>query len=103
MSEVVLKELTEGKVRNLAGHDRGTYARAHFGITELDVSKEKVVVRVPDDFRAISPSFFQGMFSESVQKFGDAMAFLDHYRFDAPAHIRSRIAEYAEQAANRVD
>ena len=103
MSEIELLDLTQGEVRNLAGHDRGVYARGHFNVGILDKSPDRVVVRVPDNFRAISPSFFQGMFSESVQSFGNAMAFLDHYRFDAPAHIRSRIAEYAEQAAGRHD
>lgn len=101
MTEIKLEELTKGEVRNLAGHDRGVFARAHFQMEVLDSMPERVVVRVPQNFRAISPSFFQGMFAESVIALGDAMAFLDHYRFDAPAHIRSRIAEYAEQTAGR--
>ena len=102
MQEIALEELTLGEVRNLAGHERGSSARDHFNIEALDKSEERIVVRVPANFRAISPSFFQGMFAESVLQFGDALKFLDHYRFDAPAHIRARIAEYAEQAAGRV-
>lgn len=103
IQEIALEELTLGEVRNLAGHDRGISARDYFNIEALDKSDERIVVRVPANFRAISPSFFQGMFAESVVEFGDALKFLDHYRFDAPAHIRARIAEYAEQAAGRVN
>ncbi|WP_374405161.1 hypothetical protein [Pelagerythrobacter sp.] len=95
---IVLKKLTRGQVRNLAGHDRGTSARAFFEIDRLDQVPEPVIVDVPENFRAISASFFQGMFSESVRALGGALAFFEHYRFDAPAHIRTKLAEYAEQS-----
>ena len=101
MPTIELSELTQGEVRNLAGHDRGLKARDHFHVAELDGSNEIVDVRVPDDFRAVSPSFFQGMFADSVHHFGTAQAFFDHYHFDAPVHIRARLAEYAEQLAGR--
>lgn len=102
MAEVIrLEELTLGEVKNLAGHDRGLKAREHFHIDELDTARESVTVKVPDNFRAISPSFFQGMFAESVHKVGGAIAFFNHYRFDAPLHIRSKLAEYARQTETR--
>lgn len=95
---VNLEKLTRGEVRNLAGHDRGTSARAFFEIEKLDHIHEPVIVDVPDDLRAISASFFQGMFSESVRALGGALSFFEHYQFDAPAHIRSKLVEYAEQS-----
>lgn len=101
MDSIHLNSLTLGEVRNLAGHDRGLKAREHFHIDQLDESNEPVEVLIPDDFRAVSPSFFQGMFAASVHKLGSAMAFFNHYRFNAPAHIRSRLIEYAEQLAGR--
>lgn len=95
---IVLEELTKGQVKNLAGHDRGTSARSFFEIEKLDHSPDPIIVDVPDNFRAISASFFQGMFSESVRALGGALAFFEHYRFDAPAHIRTKLVEYAEQS-----
>lgn len=101
MAAIDLTELTRDEVRNLAGHDRGLSAREHFGLDRLDQSDETVDVRLPENFRAISPSFFQGMFAQSVHRFGTARAFFEHYHFDAPAHVRSRLIEYAEQVAGR--
>ena len=101
MAAINLTELTRDEVRNLAGHDRGLKAREHFGLDKLDQGNESVDVVLPDNFRAVSPSFFQGMFAESVHHFGTAMAFFEHYHFDAPAHVRSRLIEYAEQVAGR--
>lgn len=101
MPTIELEELTKGEVRNLAGHDRGLRAREYFQMDELDHADEAVDVRVPVGFRAVSPSFFQGMFAESVHHFGSANAFFEHYHFDAPVHIRSQLAEYAEQLAGR--
>ena len=96
-----LTELTQNEVRNLAGHDRGLKAREHFGLDELDEALETVDVHLPHNFRAVSPSFFQGMFAGSVHHFGNVRAFFEHYHFDAPAHVRSRLIEYAEQVAGR--
>lgn len=101
MAIISLEALTRGEVRNLAGHDRGLKAREHFAVPELDTTLDPVDVHVPNNFRAISPSFFQGMFAESVRTLGGVRGFFEHYRFDAPAHIRSRLIEYAEQVAGR--
>lgn len=101
MAKVIcLRDLTLGEVLNLAGHDRGLKARKHFEIDELDRASESITIKVPENFRAISPSFFQGMFAESVHHMGTS-AFFDHYRFDAPAHIRSKLVEYARQTESR--
>ena len=94
MVAIDLTELTRDEVRNLAGHDRGLRAREHFDLDALDVSDDTVDVVLPDNFRAISPSFFQGMFAGSLlYRFGTARAFFEHYHFDAPAHVRSRLIE----------
>ena len=96
-------KLTDGKVLNLAGHDRGLAARDSFELYRLDKEKEAIAVRFPEGFRQLSSSFFQGMFAESVRQLGSVSAFFEHYRFDAPAHIRTKVADYAEQILNRRD
>lgn len=94
-------ELTKGEVLNLAGHERGLAARALYRVEERDVEDEPVEVLFPRDFRQVSSSFFQGMFAASVHRFGSVDRFFDHYRFNAPAHVRAKIADYAEQVLGR--
>ncbi|WP_374944955.1 hypothetical protein [Sphingomonas sp.] len=93
--------LTRGEVHNLAGHERGLAARESFGLARLDEDPDPVDVRFPPNFRQVSSSFFQGMFSASVRRLGSVEGFFDHYRFDAPAHVRARLLGYAEQVMSR--
>jgi hypothetical protein len=92
MTEINLAVLTnDGQVHNLAGHDRGTNARAKFELDKLDESAERVTVVVPEDIYLLSPSFIQGMFARSVQKLGGREAFLNHYGFDATSLVMTQI------------
>jgi hypothetical protein len=93
--------LTEGKVLNLAGHERGLAARQSFDLTRLDDAVEPIEVHFPADFRLVSSSFFQGMFSASVRRLGSVNRFFEHYRFDAPTHVRAKLLGYAEQVMSR--
>ena len=102
-SSIDISRLTDGRVLNLAGHDRGLAARDSFDLARLDKEAEAIPVNFPDGFRQLSSSFFQGMFADSVRQSGSVKAFFEHYRFDAPAHIRTKLADYAEQILNRRD
>jgi len=102
-SSIDINRLTDGRVLNLAGHDRGLAARDSFDLARLDKESEAIAVHFPDGFRQLSSSFFQGMFADSVRQSGSVKAFFEHYRFDAPAHIRTKLADYAEQILNRRD
>lgn len=102
MPEIVdITLITQGEVLNLAGHERGLAARDRFHMEQLDQETEPVEVRFPAHFRQVSSSFFQGMFSASVQRFGSVEAFFEHYHFDAPIHVRTKLADYAEQVLGR--
>jgi hypothetical protein len=103
MAVIDIMEITHGEVLNLAGHDRGLAARARFQVPELDTLQETVEVRFPEEFRQVSSSFFQGMFADSVRRFATVGEFFSHYRFNAPAHIRTKLADYAEQVLGRSD
>ena len=93
MVEIKLSDLTrDGEVRNLSGHERGVAAREKFNLPNLDSAPETVVVVVPDDITTLTSSFFQGMFSESVQSLGnDRDRFLNHYQFDASPLVLMQI------------
>ena len=91
MTMIDLGRLTQNRVRNLTGHERGGEARSFFELDTLDTNREPVYVRAPDDLDAISTSFFQGMFAKSVKHYADSSSFLEHYRFDVEPFIMEQI------------
>ncbi|MCJ9725412.1 hypothetical protein MOV66_31875 [Agrobacterium sp. SHOUNA12C] len=92
MRQIELNELTGGgEVHNLSGHDRGQAAREKFKIADLDELNEPVVVNVPGFIYTITPSFFQGMFADSVRHFGDREKFLARYTFNADPVVLQQI------------
>lgn len=79
-----LEVLTQGKVHNLSGHERGLAARKHFNLDELDLADSLVEIRVPEHIYAISPSFVQGLLSASVRNLGSTKeSFFRHYNLVA--------------------
>lgn len=103
MREIDLSELTKGgEVRNLSGHERGYAARQHFGLDGADNEAEPVRIRIPSGIYLLTPSFFQGMFSQSVRALGSSRErFLEHYRFDAPSVIMRQIDQGIERVQTR--
>lgn len=93
MKKIDLSELTDnGEIRNLTGHERGVQARGHYKLDELDAAEDEIVVVVPESVYTLTPSFFQGMFAESVQNLGDSREkFLARYKFEASPIILRQV------------
>jgi hypothetical protein len=92
MTQIDLNDLTRaGEVRNLSGHEKGVDARRHYKLNELDRYPEPVLVLVPELVYTLTPSFFQGMFAESVRTLRTREEFLAHYRFNATPLILRQI------------
>lgn len=89
--EINFSEITKNEVRNISGHERGVKARERFMLDELDSNAETIDVLIPAEIEAIATSFFQGMFSKSVQRFGSKDDFLSHYRFVAAPLVMEQI------------
>ncbi|WP_133304786.1 hypothetical protein [Mesorhizobium sp. DCY119] len=84
MEKVDLGTLTKGgRIRNLSGKERGVAARTELGIDQLDQAPGTVEVVVPDYVDAISPSYFQGLFSQSIAHLNGKEGFLSKYHFAA--------------------
>ena len=77
----------KGTVNNLSGKERGIAARQKFKLDQFDTENEKIDVLIPETMDVITPSFFQGLFSQSIIKLGGKDAFLKHYKFKASAEI----------------
>ncbi|UWR78860.1 hypothetical protein K4K97_09455 [Phaeobacter inhibens] len=99
--QIDFSQLTQGKVRNLSGHERGAEARDYFSLNTLDELDEPVEIVVPDDLDAIATSFFQGMFAASVRRFDSEKEFLEHYRFLASPEIIAQIIRGIERVQMR--
>ena len=98
MAEINLAMLTDnGRVHNLSGKAKGLDARDALRLDTLDVLNEPVNVLVPDDLYAISPSFFLGLFSKSLSRFGSREAFLSHYSFKADEVLLDQVNDGINQ------
>jgi hypothetical protein len=88
-----LEELTgKGKVHNLSGRLRGRAAREKFGIDALDSENATVEVIVPAHVYSLTPSFFQGLFGDSLRAYGnDVGLFREHFRFVAPSIVLEQV------------
>ena len=89
--EIDFRDIAEGTVRNISGHERGAEARQRYNLDAHDQRGDVVSVYIPDDIDAVAASFFQGMFSQSVKKFASKERFLEHYRFIAKPIMMEQI------------
>lgn len=84
-------DLSQANVRpalSLSGYEQGISAREKFQLDELDRSSERVIVQGYDELEDISPTFFQGLFSESYHKLGETK-FIQHYDFsELPDYLK---------------
>lgn len=86
---VNLDVLTQGKVHNLSGHERGLAARQLFELDQLDKLDGPVEILVPDHIYGVSPSFIQGLLSASVKALGSNRdRFFEHYHLIATDLVR---------------
>ena len=98
MNTLDLSRLTEGgRVHNLTGRDLGRRAREEYEISRLDDAEGSVEVVVPEDVFLITPSFFIGMFSQSVIRLGSVEAFFDKYNFRSPPQVLRQIHDAARR------
>ena len=98
MAAIDLAPLTDhGRVHNLSGKAKGQDARAALNIDKFDQAPDPVEVLVPDDIYAISPSFFLGLFSQSIARFGSRDAFLKHYLFRADDVVMDQVNDGIRQ------
>lgn len=99
MAEINFFDLTRGEVTSLAGHERGVVARRHFGLDELDNVQDAVRVVAPANLEALTPSFVQGLFADSVHRLGEK--FFAHYNFDLSPELVSDIRVGIQRAQMR--
>lgn len=81
------------------GRPNGEKAREHFEIHQYDMdSGTTVEVRIPDNARTMSSSFFLGMFGESITIAGSKDKFTQRFYFKASEHIKNQIDDAINRA-----
>jgi len=93
----------EKRVRNLSGKERGIAARQKLGLDALDQFPGEIAVIIPDFVDTISPSFFQGLFSQSIRALHGKAAFLKKYHFVANDSIKRWIEIGVRNASSSRD
>ncbi|WP_289043317.1 hypothetical protein [uncultured Aliiroseovarius sp.] len=89
MTEINLDMIAgQGRTRNLSGKERGVAARAQLELDTFDQTPDEISVVVPDYIDTISPSFFQGLFSQSIRALNGKEQFLSKYHFVANDSIK---------------
>lgn len=79
-----LTELVGENVFVLAGMERGLAAREKFNLDDVDASADTAIIVAPRSLEAISPSFVQGFFYNSLHKIGES-GITKKYDFDMDA------------------
>lgn len=69
----------------------GLCAREYFNIEKHDSLGSPVQVLIPDNTKALSTSFFIGMFEDSIKKSDNPHGFLSKYQFLCKEHISTQI------------
>lgn len=100
MKTIDLDEFTDGgRVHNLAGKERGEFARQKLNIDSLDTEESVIEVLVPEHIYAVSSSFFLGLFSLSLQALGTKESFSSKYQFRATPTVQDQIDRAIEICA----
>jgi hypothetical protein len=93
MATIDLQKITgPGEVHVLSGRELGAKARDMFKLDALDGTNAVVQVIVPSYVFSLTPSFFEGLFGQSVRAHGsDPQRFRDHFRFVAPPIVLDQV------------
>lgn len=83
-----------GAIHNLVGEEEGKNARRRFRLDEIEASGGRAVFIIPKDVFAVSHSFWSGLFSDTITKYG-RVGFHVRYKFRAPSMIQRSAALYA--------
>lgn len=78
MESVKISKYRGNGAKVFTGRDNGIKARQELNLAELE-KKDVVMVLIPSDTWSINPSFFGGMFEDSIRTWGDD--FEKHYQF----------------------
>lgn len=70
------------KSTTFSGRPEGESVRLALDLSKLDKGEDQVSISIPEDTTSFNPSFFMGLFFESVKKLGSVERFKNKYLLD---------------------
>lgn len=86
-----LEQFAQGRITLLAAKPKGADARMALNIDDLDKSDDVVDVLIPDYIITLTPSFFLGLFSKSLDYLGEEKFFQKYHFKNAKFSIQQQI------------
>ncbi|MFZ2538499.1 MAG: hypothetical protein WAX04_06315 [Oscillospiraceae bacterium] len=92
-----------GTTKILAGRTEGEKLRKRLKLNSLDKKQDIdiIIIVIPDDLFGIAPSFFLGLFGQSIHSLGDAN-FKQRYIFECQPILYERIQTFISYASSSV-
>lgn len=100
MTTINLEQFAKGRITLLAAKPKGAEARSALKIDELDKTEDHVDVCIPDYIITITPSFFLGLFSKSLDKLGEEAFFQKYHFVNAKMSIQKQIKSCVDDWKN---
>lgn len=96
---IVLDKLLKNSSKVLSGRNDGYEARKRLEIDRLDGDNTSVTVSISTQVYSINPSFFLGLFGNSIKELGE-IRFREKYKFTCSDAITIKIEQGIQRAVN---
>lgn len=97
--KIILDALLKNSSKVLSGRKDGYEARKKLQIDKIDASQIIVTIYVSPMVYSINPSFFLGLFGQSIEVLGETK-FREKYKFDCSDAIMIKIEQGIQRAVN---
>lgn len=97
MPTIQLNNYRTPGTRVFSGRERGKAVRDEIDFAALELTKELIVIEIPEDTIAFNPSFFLGLFGDTIRRLGRA-EFDKKYNFSAKPIFNADIEEGKQRA-----
>lgn len=87
----------------VSGRQLGIDQRNKLKLDQIDKDQKKYNIIIPKNIISLNPSFFLGLFGESIRKLGNQENFLSKYNFSAGESIMMSVYDGIRDALNQVD
>lgn len=85
------------KSTSFSGRPEGQAVRIELSIDKCDNEEESFIIRIPPDTTSFNPSFFLGLFYDSVKKVGSVDKFKNKYKLDLSNFNNNELRSLIEQ------
>lgn len=93
----ILNEISSGTII-LSGRDKGELLREKIKLDKLEEQYDRITFVIPESIVSFNSSYFLGLFTPSIKKYGGKEGFLDKYTFLCDEYINNDILDGLKEA-----